>query len=401
MKRCNINVEQMKSALGMTSVPDVFNEIYIKSKGCYAQRSSYILSHEYITKTLTDCYALLPYMDTILAAANKIRENDAMLLLVYLLEQWVKMGGNIDDSSYTPPIGEGIEYDFIHLFAAIPTIPDSVEYLRKRGLSEEIIADTMKEYDFCLEFYSRITGRIGFDRGRLWWMRMIIQNKLIKVGRLKFELPKIRLSGARVYKNKDGELAVFADKLHVHRNGRIVGSTGCEDEVGSFVANVIETDDEIIGHLIIDCNISRKKTTLAKKEWELCLCEEDLIINVHIPPDGKLDIDSVEASYNGMREIMARCYPEMEYKAFFCESWLMSEDLRNILKPNSNIITFQDKYFRYPCRSGITAPFVWVFPGEGGVDNIENFSETTSLQRAIKSSYKNGCYIYNNMGFFF
>jgi hypothetical protein len=43
-------------------------------------------------------------------------------------------------------------------------------------------------------------------------------------------------NAARNYKNKDGELAVFADKLHVHKNGRIVGSTGCEDEDGSFVA---------------------------------------------------------------------------------------------------------------------------------------------------------------------
>ncbi len=395
-----MTLEQMKKELGMTDVPEIFCEIYEKIKGTYESHSKMILSDDYIIKTLTDCYALLSYTEVVLAAAKEIRQNEAMRLLICILEQWVRAGGNANDSSYTPPSGEGIAYDFLHLFAAIPTMPDSVKFLRDRNVPEDIIVATMQEYEYCFGMCLSSIGRIAFDRGRLGWIRLLVQNKIIRVDRFKYELPTKRVDGVRVYKNKSRELAVFADGLHVHRNGRIVGSVGCEDEEGSFVAETVETENEIIGHLITDGNVAKEKTALSKSEWELCLSKDDPVIPVHIPAEESFDMETVEASYNRMRELMSECFQDMPYKAFHCKTWMMSRDLRKVLKPTSNILAFQSKYIHYPCCSDATWVFGFVFPGEGGIENLDNLSENTSLQRNIKQLYRNGEYIYDDCGFF-
>lgn len=396
-----MDIEQMKKELGIQSVPECFDEIYKEIEDSWQARAALILSERYIKEILTCAKVLQPYMETVLAAAKKVKENEAMCLLVCILENWVKKGGNANDPSYTPPAGIGLDYDFLHLFAAIPTIPDSVKFFSDRGVPEEIIDATLREYDYCFEMRLESIGRIAFDRGRLGWIGHVIKNELIRVGRFKFELPVKRVKGIRVYKNKNEDVLVLADGLHIHRNGRILGSVASEDEIGSFVAEIEEDEKEISGFPVVDGDVNREKITLSKDEWELCLSEDDPVIPIHIPRKGDFERETVESSYETMRLLMEKCFPDMPYKAFHCKSWIMSRDLRKVMKPESNILAFQSKFIHYPIKSDGTWIFGWVFTGEGGIENLENFSEKTSLQRNVKELYKNGGAIYDDCGFFF
>ena len=391
----------MKSILGMESVPECFEDIYKEIEDSWKQRAELILSESYIKEILTDAKALLPYMETVLSAAGEIRKNEAMCLLICILESWVKQGGSAYDPAYIAPVGDGLAYDFLHLFAAIPTMTDTLAFLRGRNVPEDIVAATMQEYDMCLEMCRGNIGRIAFDKGRLAWIGHVINKNLLWVGRLRFELPIDRVEAVRAYRNKSGDIALFADGMQLHRSGRILGSVGCGDEEGSFVAELCETETEIIGHRITDGEVAREKTALPKSEWELCLKKGDPVLVVHISRDGAFDKETVEASYNRMRELMATCFSDMPYKAFHCRTWMLSRDLRKVLKAESNILSFQNKYIHYPTHSAGTWVFGCVFPGEGGIENLGNLSEKTSLQRNIKEFYKSGNYIYDDCGFFF
>ncbi len=395
-----MNVEQMKKELGMKSVPGCFFDIYNEIADSYEERAESILSDEYLRKTLTEGYALLPYIDTVIEAAAKVRKNGALRLLVCLLEKWVRSGGNPNDAEYDAPEGEGLEYDFFHLFAAIPAIPECVSFFRDRNVPENIIETTMHEYDYCFLMRLWNTGKISFDRGRLSWIKKMINHQIISIGRFKYELPTTRVNGIKVYRNKRGEVLVLADGLHIHKNGHVVGSIGCEDEADSFFADISETETEIVGHVIIDGEVEREKKSFSKAEWELCLSKEDAVIPVHIPREGAFDTDTVEKSYASLREVMKNCFPDMPYKAIHCQSWMMSRDLRKVLKPTSNILAFQNKYIHYPCKSDGTWVFGFVFMGEGGISDIDNLSEKTSLQRNVKALYQNGGAIYDDSGFF-
>ncbi|MBQ9985532.1 MAG: DUF5596 domain-containing protein [Oscillospiraceae bacterium] len=396
-----MKLNDMKAILGMESIPECFEDYYKEIEETWRDRSALILSENYIKKILTEANVLLPYMDTVLSAAEEIRKNENMCLLICILEKWVRQGGSAFDASYTPPVGTGLAYDFLHLFAAIPTIPDSVKFFKDRGVPQDIIDASMQEYDYCFEICRINIGRIAFDRGRLGWIGHVIKNELIRVGRFKYELPLKRVKGIKAYRNKDGEITVLADGLHMHRNGRVLGSAASEDEEGSYFAEITETENEISGYAIVDGNVSREMITLSKAEWELCLSADDPVIPIHIPKEGSFDRETIEESYETMRELMEKCFPDMPYKAFHCKTWMMSRDLRKVLKPDSNILAFQSKFTHYPIMSNGTWVFGWVFSGEGGIENLENLSENTSLQRAVKKLYLDGGYIYDDCGFFF
>ena len=395
-----MTLDAMCSELRLSKLPESFIRIYDKIKDTYETHASNILSDEYITKTLSDCFALCAFTQEILSAAAEVRKNPALRLIVCIMEEWVRRGAE-DIADYESPKGEGPVFDFLHLFPMIPTMPDTVAHFRERGVPEDIIVATMQEYDFCVDMLLRNTGRPAFDRGRLNWMRRVAKSEMIRIGRFKYDLPSTRVSGMRAYKNNVGEICVLADKVDVHRSGKILGSVGCEDKTGSFRAEIEETEEKIIGYPVVDGLITNEKRGLEKSEWSLCLSEDDDVVFVHIPPRESFDVAAMEDSYARAREIFARHYPDRPYAAFFCRSWLMSRDLRKVLKPTSNILAFQDKYIHYPSLCGGTQVFNNVFPKIGVPADYNTLPEETSLQRNVKQLYLGGGHILNDNGFFF
>lgn len=398
----HMTLEQMMQEVSVNKVPDCFAEDYLRIRDSWEAHGQMILSDSFISQTLQDSHALASYRELVLSAARQVRENPALVLLVCLLERWVRAGGNVADVAYEAPAGEGLAYDFLHLFPAIPTMPDSIAHLRGRGVPEDVIAETMGEYDFCVDMCKTRLGRPAFDRGRLSWIRHVVHNQLIRIGRFKYDLPGKYLRGVRVYRNKAGEIKILADGLDVHRSGRPLGSVGHTDPEGSFRAELRETEAAVSGHCAINGLVDKEPTVLSKTEWTLCLWEGDAVPRIHIPNDGSFDRETVEASYARAREIFASCYPDYPYKAFFCSSWLMSLDLRRILKPASNILAFQEKFTPIPFTSSGKLVFSFAFQmGAVIPEDLKALPENTSLQRAVKQLYLDGGYIHEGAGFFF
>lgn len=397
-----MTLDQMKEQLEISSLPGCFAQFYDRIANTWENRVKEILSDSFLAQTLENCYALKPWRELILEAAAQLRKNKALCLLVCLLEVWVAEGGAVSDKEYAPPKGDGLAYDFLHLFPAIPTMPASVDYLRKRGVPEDVIAATMGEYDFCVDMCNTRMGRPAFDRGRLNWITRVIRNELIRIGRFKYDLPGNFLKGARVYRSAAGETVILADALRIHRSGRVLGSVGHTDEDGSFQAEITETETAVTGHRAVDGIVEKGLTTLSKKDWTLCLSEADTFPRIHIPPDGSFDRETVNASYERAREIFDTCYPDRPYKAFFCSTWLMSTDLRKILKPTSNILSFQEPFTLIPWPSSGRLVFSFAFQMDAAIpEDLNALPENTSLQRAVKQLYLNGGYIHECAGFFF
>lgn len=393
-----MTLDMMKTALSMAQLPSVFDELYPKIAHTWQTYTDTILSDEYITQTLDACYALIPYRAQILRDARQVRKEPALRLLVCLLEQWARKGGNLNDRSYTPP--EGI--DFLHLFPAIPTMPETVAYLRQRNVPESVIIATMQEYDASVEMRLLATGRPCFTVDRLNWLQRLIHNRYLHIGRFNFDLPTKFPLGVRVYEDGNGALAVLADNLQVHSSGQLLGSAGCTDSADSFLAQIRETDEAFFGHPCINGIVQRQTVTLPKDCWHLRLCANDMLVNIHIPRAGDFHQQTISRSFQQAKEVFATCYPDEPFAAFRCCSWLLSEDLHNILKPDSNILAFQSFFTKTPTQSSGEGIFPFVFPG-CPTDNA-SFSalpEDTGLQRAVKQCYLDGGCIHDGAGFFF
>ena len=167
------------------------------------------------------------------------------------------------------------------------------------------------------------------------------------------------------------------------------------------MATVTETETAITGHPVVKGIVERETVTLLKSEWTQVLCDDDLVPRIHIPRQGSFDAESIQASIDRAREVFATCYPDMPFKAIFCESWLLSEDLKDMLKPDSKILAFQNRFIKVPLKSEGADASDFVYPLPIGYRDYPNLPEDTSLQRAIKQRYLEGGYVYEGAGFFY
>jgi len=394
-----MTLQQMQDILGIEKIPAAFEVFYSTVKDTFLDRADAVLSDDFIRKVIRESGAMLPYEDLILDAAAELRENSAAKLLICLLEKWVLDLDGYQSGDYTPPSGSSLGFDFLHLFAALPTIPGSVAHLRSRGVPEDVIASTMKEYDFCVELRRSFTGRPAFDFGRLHWMRWMIHNKLIIVGNLKFDFFRERAPReACLYESTDGEQLLLANNVWIHSSGGILESAGLTDDKGSFYAAIEETENTITGYPVCEGVIQSEKVSLSSAQWKCVLGENDPVVCVHIPFGAGLDHDLVAKSYQQAREIFTKCYPDLTYKGFYTHTWLLSPQLRDHLKPTSNILAFQNDYMLFPCKS--KGQFVFSFVFGGRPENLRDLPENSSLQRSLKKLYLDGGFIHEYCGVF-
>lgn len=111
--------------------------------------------------------------------------------------------------------------------------------------------------------------------------------------------------------------------------------------------------------------------------------KEKKILHIHIPEGEPLDDQACGESF-----MKADQFFGPEYSMFDCESWLLSPKLRKLLKPQSNILKFQNRFevqkIVYLFRQAEERVF-----GEIREDK-ENYPEDTSLQRAVKNMVLSG-----------
>lgn len=113
------------------------------------------------------------------------------------------------------------------------------------------------------------------------------------------------------------------------------------------------------------------------------------VINLHIPEDGPLEIAACRDSFRRMAEFFAAYRPDFAYEGAVCTSWLLDPQLRQLLKPDANILRFQEFGERFEADEPSDAVFrvFGVKAAEQGLDAVE---PATSLQRAMADFIRRG-----------
>ena len=119
-------------------------------------------------------------------------------------------------------------------------------------------------------------------------------------------------------------------------------------------------------------------------------------VKLHIPAGEKLDIEKVTKSIENSKLLLKKYY-NVENPRYICESWLLSQEIFQMLDENSNIVKFQELFDIKRDKDGIDDILNFVF-NIRECEDYTNLSEKTSLQRKIKTFLINGGKIYNGYG---
>lgn len=133
---------------------------------------------------------------------------------------------------------------------------------------------------------------------------------------------------------------------------------------------------------------------LAMQEFRIRELEYEFVdgdkrkIYIHIPSGARMTPGCIQKSFAEYRDFLEKYYPQWMDVHWYCESWMLSPVLKQLLPKSSNILLFQELFEIVSVNYESMAVLDWVYPGEKA--DFASLSEHTSLQRNMKRLLLNG-----------
>lgn len=123
-------------------------------------------------------------------------------------------------------------------------------------------------------------------------------------------------------------------------------------------------------------------------------------LSIHIPDfSGPMTPEACDDSIKRARGFFSRYFPEDDVRYAVCNSWLLDPQLKQYLKPESNIIRFQNR-FHITDSAWESNLGVMQFVFGSTPEQIATVPRETSLQRAVVTHLENGGTWYGRVGWF-
>lgn len=210
----------------------------------------------------------------------------------------------------------------------------------------------------------------------------------------------------RLYAEKGLPQQVFTDSMRdialwVHDAAWAYRVTGLCNV--PWIAHILFLEIFWIGRLEFEfskTNFAAARLPLAARKT-VPIADKAPVLNVHIPADGRLLPKAVEESFSAAERFFAAYFPQYKYAGFVCDSWLLDENNRRFMRPESNILRFADAF---DCVVQTGRANHELLRRLWGINHISHkklcaLPEETSLQRAAKAYLCAGGRSFNGYGF--
>ena len=402
----NLTLEQLMEQVGCPMYPERWKLIFDEAMQKYEREGCPLASWDFYEKLNDEFGCFEEYGYVYKAAVEQLANEELLqrflvLLTMALADKENKKADLMEFKRPTTPEGkEPVAYEMATALALCTQFAETAQRLRAKGMEEKYIRDMfLYAVNGTRNYIWRHDGAYGYDL--LSWAQYYINEELFPINRLEIQLNTTFKGRTIVYRNEAGEEIPLAHDIAAHRSGIALGAKNCEDEEGSWECMVEEDETHWIGYPFLENGlISKEKIRLDKAEWKEVVRRGDPVIGVHIPPTGKLTEELVDATIQETKEFVAKYYPEYEYKAFDCTSWMMSTQLDDLLG-GGNIVKFSQRFRRLTRASKGTDVFGFVFHKAGTDFELKDLRENTTLEKKLKKLYLDGGVLYEMFGYFF
>ncbi|GGA14552.1 hypothetical protein GCM10008018_69300 [Paenibacillus marchantiophytorum] len=276
--------------------------------------------------------------------------------------------------------------NFFPLLVLLEKFDDVLTFYEKHKLPKEILLHTFSDVNLWIRGYKDRHQKDGFEELR--WLKLHFKNEIFRVGRLQFIYKKNYLK-ARVYRNKETSERVIIphDQVEFDEEGFTTTLAGTDRNRSNFSAVLRETDKAIMSNCMLENGIMIKKNvTLALDEYDLVLGENDYVLDVHIPGYEPLDSERCRESLEQALVFYKTYFKEYNYKAFVCDSWLLTPHFKEILGADSNINKFSSMF---KLVSGVVRNSSFLFFVFRTTNpDLEKLPRQSSLQEAVYNHLK-------------
>ncbi len=373
------NMKQLAAAVGCGKYPERWDDIFPDVLREYREKGCEYIRPEYYADLSRKYGILEKHLPLYQEAAEAVGRDEALTLFLFVMCRGLSQTEyhEADIAAFSQPTKENtLGYRMLQALALASLADQCYDLLVARGLPEEKIRGVMRLPEGGISYYAnRHDGEKGYDL--LDWYQLATDGKLFPVGRLEYELFTTFHGYAKVFENQGKTITLSTDGLQ-------------------------EKQDCWLGYPL-DPNgaAGDEQVSLPKAEWICKLAPGDPVVGVHIPPGGGLTPEIVDESLQEAKLFIRTYFPDYQYKAFTCHSWLMDPQLQAILGQDTNIVKFQKRFAITPAESSGRGALNFVFYKPDPNVDLTALPENTSLERSIKGHYLSGKSLCELIGYFF
>ena len=214
------------------------------------------------------------------------------------------------------------------------------------------------------------------------------------LGRLCFEVTKFN-SAFEVYRDETGKLFSVANSDFSYMPN---GKRPTKDYDGALRTPTIQINGDEMTCYVFGENGRLCPEPVTLRGYEKVLKTGDDVLSIHIPQDGKMSPELVDDALRQAEEFFARFYPETQFSAYVCSSWLLNTDMEGFLAPESNIQKFRDR-FRVVMTSTNWYSIYWHVFGIEQFLPLEQLQPKNCFQQTLLDYVKGGNTLYNGYGY--
>lgn len=341
------------------------------------------------------------YYDLVREYAAVINRDEVRSAWVRTGAAFAKAGDFYQAKSIPVPTPDGtLLTSMLPFYILVAQIPGSMEEYRRRGFSDEEVLDLIKVYRGSLATVEEHTGLPGTNALYYGWDSHFAKNQIFKAGGLQFEMRTVPGKAIYLREKETGRVVPVLCSGTYHASGmQELGSAGYEDPEGALCCSFREDGENYYGHGVYDSVVFAHAQAFPKAQWECVLRPDDPCLGMHIPKGADISVEAMDRAIDAAHALVKERFPEFCGEKVYCSSWLLDPALGKLLGEDAKITQFQNRYVRYPQKSGGMHVFGHVFPKNFG--SYEQLPENTRLERGLKQLYLGGGYIYSYAGVIF
>ena len=342
--------------------------------------------------------------DALSSLCDSIDADDSLKVLACFLH-WVLFIRNrpwdVVLQSAPAPKTLGQNADLFLLVLLMRQLPYIQEDSKKRGVPPEMLGQLIKSANFFINDYFKKNDCWGIADSQ--WNVLVFSGCYYTVGNFGY-IPCSVNGLFSAYRNiSTGKvIALAGEGLEFSKSGLInFPDSSPRHETDVFISRMEENNTKITGNYISpNGHVLCEQICLDKKVWKRVVEPFDTLLGMHIPAErGEYTVEKCKKSYFMAIDFFEQYYPEMNWKAIWCDSWLFSPELQNIIGlSDSNIMKVQRQCYMVP-----------ISPDESGIANFvfhcdkidtKTAPRSTALERGVVEILEHGG-VFRNGGMFF
>lgn len=393
------------AAVGIVEMPEIWRNTWTQSARSFVLGGVFFLDPEWVARTCQTLRFRDEVCEALQHAAAQVAAKPHLQRLLWHCHWLICLSGLDPQVTTWPEFIADPEPAGPMLYGVLTL--SGFDHMRAmhaaRGIDLEDTTESLASLETWLLDYRRRQGFWRFPR--MGWLQHHLRGHLHKLGRLEF-LPGSYHCPFRWYRHSETNrvVALAEDGSLFRPDGQFASADHGEVREGLWKSRFEETLSQVTGHLASPWgHVLPETVILDTAEWHEILRKGDPVVTVHIPAQGRLEPEECGASFRKAVGFYERHFPELNWWAFTCGSWLLDPQFELLDPPPPNLTAFLGEWYLHPYE-GANDRGTWerVFDLFGGSEpDWEHAPQTTTLQRAVAAFTKQGGHLRGSMGVIF